>query len=180
MLGVVFTSLVEMLEEHISPEFADEVLVEAKLENDGAFTAVGYYPFSELEKIMAVLVSKTGRTANELLYDYGKYLFVVLSSGHAQMMANRRSVLEILDCLDDDIHVQVRKLYPDADLPSFRILERTADGISMEYYSVHDLYALAEGLIDGAATYFSEQVEHSVSPLPAPHTYKIDVKLTES
>ena len=45
MLGIVFTSLVDMLEENISPEFADEVLVEANLENDGAFTAVGYYHF---------------------------------------------------------------------------------------------------------------------------------------
>ena len=51
MLGIVFTTLVDMLEEKISPEFADEVLVEADLENEGAFTAVGYYPFSEMEKI---------------------------------------------------------------------------------------------------------------------------------
>ena len=123
MLGIVFTSLVEMLEDNISPEFADEVLVEANLENDGAFTAVGYYPFSELQKIMVVLVNKTGRPLNDLLYDYGKYLFTVLSAGHAEMMATRQSVLEILDCLDDDIHVQVRKLYPDADLPSFKVLE---------------------------------------------------------
>ncbi|GGF61526.1 heme NO-binding domain-containing protein [Alteromonas lipolytica] len=180
MLGVVFTSLVEMLEEHVSPEFADEVLEEANLENDGAFTAVGYYPFSELEKIMVVLINKTGRSANELLYDYGKYLFSVLSGGHAEMMINRQSVLEILDCLDDDIHVQVRKLYPDADLPSFKVLARTDNSISLEYYSVHDLYALAEGLIDGAAGYFSEQVEHQVTPLSSPHTYKIDVKLIES
>ena len=62
--------------------------------------------FSELRKIMVVLVNKTGRPLNDLLYDYGEYLFTVLSAGHAEMMANRQSVLEILDCLDDDIHVQ--------------------------------------------------------------------------
>ena len=70
---------------------------------------------------MVVLVNKTGRPLNDLLYDYGEYLFTVLSAGHAEMMANRQSVLEILDCLDDDIHVQARKLYPDADLPSFKV-----------------------------------------------------------
>ncbi|MDY6925703.1 MAG: heme NO-binding domain-containing protein [Pseudomonadota bacterium] len=180
MLGIVFTSLVEMLEENISPEFADEVLVAANLENDGAFTAVGYYPFSELQKIMVVLVNKTGRPLNELLYDYGKYLFTVLSAGHAGMMANRQSVLEVLDCLDDDIHVQVRKLYPDADLPSFKVLERAPDMIKMEYHSMHDLYALAEGLIDGAAAYFSQRVEHQVTPTDVPHTYYIDVTLIAS
>ena len=67
MLGIVFTTLVDMLEEKISPEFADEVLVEADLENEGAFTAVGYYPFSEMEKILTVLVNKTGQSADELL-----------------------------------------------------------------------------------------------------------------
>ena len=39
-LGIVFTSLIDMLEEKVSPEFADDVM-EAGLENDGAYT-VGY------------------------------------------------------------------------------------------------------------------------------------------
>ena len=40
MLGIVFTSLIDMLEEKVSPEFADDVIMEAGLENDGAYTAV--------------------------------------------------------------------------------------------------------------------------------------------
>ena len=31
MLGIVFTSLIDMLEDKVSPEFADEVIVEANL-----------------------------------------------------------------------------------------------------------------------------------------------------
>lgn len=50
MLGIVFTSLIDMLEDKVSPEFADEVIVEANLTNDGAYTAVGYYPFEEMQK----------------------------------------------------------------------------------------------------------------------------------
>ncbi|NVK56349.1 MAG: heme NO-binding domain-containing protein [Alteromonadaceae bacterium] len=177
MLGIVFTSLVEMLEEKVSPEFADDVLNEANLVNDGAYTAVGYYPFSELEKILAVLVEKTDKSLDELLYDYGVYLFNVLVSNHAEMMANRSSVLDVLVSLDDDIHVQVRKLYPDADLPSFSVLNKTNESILLEYHSLHDLYALAEGLIDGAALHFGEHAKHIVTATDKPHTYHIEVTL---
>lgn len=177
MLGVVFTSLVDMLEETVSPEFADEVLVDANLENDGAYTAVGYYPFSELEKILVVLIEKTGKSLDELLNAFGKYLFNVLADGHASMMADRNSVLSLLETLDNDIHVQVRKLYPDADLPSFSVEQRSENSILLKYHSLHDLYALAEGLIDGAAEYFGEQIEHTVTKADTPHTFYIAVKL---
>ena len=84
MLGIVFTSLIDMLEDKVSPEFADEVIVEANLTNDGAYTAVGYYPFEEMQKIVGILVQKTGKSANDLLRDFGYYLFGKLST--VQMM----------------------------------------------------------------------------------------------
>ena len=59
MLGIVFTSLIDMLEEKVSPEFADDVIMEAGLENDGAYTAVGYYPFEQMQRLLGVLVEKT-------------------------------------------------------------------------------------------------------------------------
>ena len=63
MLGIVFTSLIDMLEEKVSPEFADDVIMEAGLENDGAYTAVGYYPFEQMQRLLGVLVEKTGKSA---------------------------------------------------------------------------------------------------------------------
>ena len=53
------------------PEFADDVIMEAGLENDGAYTAVGYYPFEQMHRLLGVLVEKTGKSTNELLYDFG-------------------------------------------------------------------------------------------------------------
>ena len=64
MLGIVFTSLIDMLEEKVSPEFADDVIMEAGLENDGAYTAVGYYPFEQMQRLLGVLVEKTGKSKN--------------------------------------------------------------------------------------------------------------------
>ena len=171
MLGIVFTSLVEMLEEKISPEFADDVIEEANLETGGVFTAVGYYPFSEMEKLVTVLVDKTGKSANELLYDFGQYLFSRLAEAHGDVIANKGNIFDVLESLDGDIHVQVKKLYSDADLPEFKVLSQNQTSMKIRYISKHELYALAEGLIDATAAHFGTPIKRETLPTNLPHTF---------
>ncbi len=177
MLGIVFTSLIDMLEEKISPEFADDVLEEANLENEGAFTSVGYYPFTEMQKLVTVLVDKTGTPAERLLYDFGYYLFGKLAKAHGQVLAGRQNILEVLRCLDDDIHVQVRKLYPDADLPHFTVLSSSESTMVLQYYSTRELYSLAEGLMDAAADHYGNNIKRETLKLDQPHTYQFNITL---
>ncbi len=177
MLGIVFTSLIDMLEEKVSPDFADDVLEEANLENEGAFTSVGYYPFSEMQKIVGVLVEKTGTSAEKLLYDFGYYLFDKLAKAHGQVLAGRKNILDLLQCLDDDIHVQVRKLYPDADLPNFTVLATTENTMALKYHSTRELYSLAEGLMDAAADHFGNKIHREMIKLDEPHTYQFNITL---
>ncbi|NDW22856.1 heme NO-binding domain-containing protein [Alteromonas hispanica] len=175
MLGIVFTSLIDMLEENVSPEFADDVIVAAELENDGAYTAVGYYPYSDMERLLGVLIEKTGKSANELLYDFGYYLFGKLAAVHGDVLANTEGMLDMLGHLDDDIHVQVKKLYPDADLPRFKVLSRTDTTMRLQYYSERDLFALAEGLMDASADHFNCKLERETHQLATPHTYEFSI-----
>ncbi|WP_137168318.1 heme NO-binding domain-containing protein [Salinimonas lutimaris] len=178
MLGIVFTSLIDMLEEKVSPEFADEVIVAAELQNDGAFTSVGYYPFSEMQKLVGVLVEKTGKPAEELLHDFGYYLFGQLAQAHGQVMAGRKNLLDALEVLDDDIHVQVLKLYPDADLPKFEVLSRTENAMRLRYISKRDLYPLAEGLMDAAADHFGDSLARERFSTGDPHTYEYSLTVS--
>ena len=55
--------------------------------------------------------------------------------------------------------VQVKKLYPDAELPSFKILERTEQSLTMIYSSSRGLYALAHGLIQKTFEHFKKDVK---------------------
>jgi len=175
MLGIVFTSLIDMLEEKTSPEFADDVIVEAKLENDGAYTAIGYYPFEDMQRLLTVLVEKTGKSANELLYDFGIFLFGKLGVAHGDVLANTSGILDMLAHLDDDIHVQVKKLYPDADLPRFSVLSRTDSTMKLQYYSERDLFALAEGLMDAAADFYGAKIHRETVKTDIPHTYEFNI-----
>ncbi len=178
MLGIVFTSLIDMLREKASPEFADEVITAANLEHDGAFRAEGNYPYEEMEKLLSVLVEKTGKSADELLHDFGYYLFGQLREDHGQVLAGKESLLEMLEYLDSDIHEQVRKLYPDADLPRFTVLSRTDNAMRMRYHSKRELYALAEGLLDGAADFYNCAITRETIQTSQPHTYEFSIQVT--
>lgn len=175
MLGIVFTSLIDMLEEKASPEFADEVISEANLPNNGAYTAVGYYPFEDMQRLVEVLVDKTGKSANDLLRDFGGYLFTKLAESHHKVLAGKDDLLDVLEHLDGDIHVQVKKLYPDADLPRFTVLSRTDSAMRLRYYSKHELFALAEGLMDAAAEYYDCELERETHQMEIAHTYEFSL-----
>ena len=52
----------------------------------------------------------------------------------------------------------MKKLYPDAELPSFKVLERTDNSLIMVYSSSRGLYALAHGLTDKTFEHFNKKV----------------------
>lgn len=59
---------------------------------------------------------------------------------HGEVLANANGMLDMLEHLDGDIHVQVKKLYPDADLPRFTVLSRTDNAMRLQYYSERELF----------------------------------------
>ena len=66
------------------------------------------------------------------------------------------SSFDFVASVDGVIHVEVRKLYPDAQLPSFQVLERTPHVLRIKYRSDRHLGDLAEGLLEGCIAHFGE------------------------
>ena len=83
----------------------------------------------------------------------------------------------MLEHLDGDIHVQVRKLYPDADLPRFTVISRTDNSMRLRYFSERELYPLAEGLMDAAAAHFDCTLERETHQMSFPHTYEFSIQV---
>ena len=48
MKGIVFTEFLEMIEARHDGDFVDDLIVTAGLPHDGAYTAVGTYPHTEM------------------------------------------------------------------------------------------------------------------------------------
>ncbi len=67
-------------------------------------------------------------------------------------------LLPFLLTLNDIIHPEVRKLYPDADVPVFDFSHEGESTLVVGYRSARRLCFLAEGFIEGASSHFGQHV----------------------
>lgn len=158
MKGMVFTEFIEFTEEHYGLAAADDMIDGSDLPSGGAYIAVGTYDHRELLQMVQRLSEVSGTPIPELLRSFGKHLLDRFVCGFP-VFFQQPSVFEFLMQVDDTIHVEVRKLYPDAELPVFVCEQPTPQQLVMVYQSHRGLADLAEGLIEGAIAHFGERVE---------------------
>ena len=65
--------------------------------------------------------------------------------------------MSFLESIENHIHVQVKKLYPDAELPQFKTKLLHEKKLEMIYASERHLGDLAEGLLMGAIEFFQQE-----------------------
>jgi hypothetical protein len=167
MKGIVFTEFVEMVESRFDPQTADRIIQAAHVPSGGAYTAVGSYDHGEIWSLVAELSKATQTPAPDLLREFGQYLFGRFALSHPRLFRGVRSCFDFLDSLDRIIHVEVRKLYPDAEVPHFEVLERTATRMVLLYESARHFADLAEGLMHGCGAHFGERLAIARESLPA-------------
>lgn len=158
MKGMIFTEFLEMVEESFSIAMVDTIIENAKLESDGAYTAVGTYHHSEMVQLVTNLSRETGIEIPVLLRLFGERLFQSFSVKYAHFLKHASSAFDFLERLESYVHAEVQKLYPEAELPRFEC-SRTADGkMTMIYRSHRSLGDVAHGLMIGCFRYFEEDV----------------------
>jgi hypothetical protein len=165
MKGMVFTEFLEMVEGRFSADMVDDIIADAQPPSGGAYTAVGVYDHAELVSLVVALAGRTGHSTHALVHGFGRYLFDRFLAMFPHFFEDVRSALDFLEGIEAVIHTEVRKLYPDVQLPSFEC-ERSADRLSMVYRSPRHLGDLAEGLIHGAVAHFGDNVDIARRDLP--------------
>lgn len=161
MRGVVFTELMEFVEEKLGFEVADKMIEKSKLDNGGVFTQGGNYPFKDMVKLLTSLSEITGKTPAELLEIFGEHLFAVLVKIYGKNIKENETALSFIDSVENYVHVEVKKLYPDAELPTFTTTYKDDKKIVIIYQSDKKLDAFAKGLIKACGEYFNEPLEIS-------------------
>ena len=156
MLGMVFTEFIELVEERFSPEVADQVLQDVAPANGGAYTAVGYYPHEDMVAMVTALAARTGAPVATLLHTFGEHLLKRFTEVHAPMFERFPNFFDMVAAIDGHIHVEVHKLYHEAKLPRFTVVDRQPGRILMFYESPRRLEVLAQGLLDAAARHYGE------------------------
>ncbi len=159
MKGMIFTEFLEMVEEQFSLDMVDEIITAANLPNGGAYTAVGTYPHSEMVQLVVSLSAKSTIPVPALLSAFGERLFARFAVRYADLLTKANSSFTFLEQLESYVHTEVKKLYPEAELPRFEC-SRICDGrMQMLYTSKRSMADLAHGLMIGCFQHFREQVQ---------------------
>jgi hypothetical protein len=165
MKGLIFTVFLEMVEEKYGYTVADEIVNSNQLASGGVYTSVGTYDHMELFKLIESLSNITGKDKNEILKNYGEYAFGVFAGKYSGMLREINNLFDFLESIETYIHVEVLKLYPDAELPKFES-ERKGDNILiLKYFSKRKMGSFAEGLIISSIKHFKAKAELSTAIL---------------
>jgi len=157
MKGIVFTEFLDMVEAKFGYDVVDQIIIESKLSTDGIYTSVGTYPHSEIVTLLMNLSKKVEIDPGLLLKEFGKYLFDTFLANYPQFFTSVDNAFDFLHSIDNHIHVEVLKLYPDATLPKFNSEEDDHGNMIMTYKSERKMAALADGLIEKSIAYYKQE-----------------------
>ena len=160
MKGIVFTEFLQLVEEKFGYEMVDKLLLAAKPENGGAYTSVGTYDHTELIQLVVVLSKEVDAEVSDLVKAFGGYLFKKFSAAYSELIfANVDNSFDFLENVDSYIHVEVRKLYPGAELPAFEYNRPDDRTLEIVYKSSRPFADLCEGLMNECISHFGEDVQ---------------------
>ena len=165
MKGVVFTEFLDFVGASYGDDTVDDIIDASVLPSGGAYTAVGTYDHAEMVTLCTALAEHTGAPVADLVRDFGSHLSGTFARGYPAFFARSATFFDFLESIEGHIHVEVRKLYPDAELPSFKIEERGPTRMVMEYRSPRRLGKLAEGLILGSARQYGVEARVQADPI---------------
>lgn len=157
MKGIVFTEFLDLVEEKFGLEMVDDIISQSKLESEGVYTSIGTYSFSELLQLLQNLQTKTGISIDNLLLIYGEHFFSVIETNYKDLLSSYNDPIEMLASIENHIHVEVRKIYTDAELPTFIIKEKTKKTLILIYKSSRSMHHFGLGLMNKTFEHFNSK-----------------------
>ena len=178
---MVFTEFMEMVEDVFSEEVLETMVEQSQLPNAGAYTSVGTYDHQEIVRMTTNLSQQTNIPVAKLLETFGQHLFTRFVAMYPSFFENTNHAFEFLKNIDSYIHVEVRKLYPEAELPRFFHHQPNKNTLIMFYLSSRHFEDLAIGLIKGCMTFFGTQAKISkeLDKYEGEEAVKITIELSE-
>lgn len=166
MKGIVFTEFLDAVDDELGPIAVENVIDRCDLESGGAYTSVGTYACSEMGQLVGALAAETGDDPAKVLTWFGEKLAASFKVNYPAYF-DTTNFFDFIESIDSHIHKEVKKLYPDAELPRFHTISRTDTALELDYVSSRGLELLAKGMLQGCATVFDETIEVNMVPRQA-------------
>lgn len=170
MKGEIFVGFVELVEDRFGVTVADRILSNPKLASGGAYTRTGTYDHDEMVRLVVALAEVTEADPAVLQRAFGHYLFGRLVAWHSDFLNGVTDTFSLVRTIENTIHVNVRKLYPDADPPEILVSNVEDDALMVRYKSDKGFAHVCHGLLEGCIEYFGDpvivkRVDASTGPL---------------
>lgn len=156
MKGIILSEFVEFLEITLGVDTAQSIIDDSGIKSGGAYSRVGQYDYQELIQLLTQTVNETSTQAVDLLEPFADHLFEMFKRDYSVFFEGVSSAAEMLTQIDNHIHVEVKKLYPDAELPKFEYV-KTGDKLVLDYTSPRPLGAVAQALVGACIKFFGNQ-----------------------
>lgn len=155
MKGFIFTNFIEFVETNHGLEMVDEMITNCNLPSQGIYSSFSSYEFDELVSLLTFVSQKTNVNPEILLEKFGVFVFPYLIGKHSYIIENFDNPIDLIGGIENHIHIEVKKLYNDADLPTFRVVEKTTKKLTVIYNSSKGLTYFAIGLMKETLNHFN-------------------------
>ncbi len=155
MKGIILSEFVEFLELTLGSDEAQIIIDDSGIKSKGAYSRVGQYDYQELIQLLTQTASATNKDPVDLLNPFADHLFDMFKRDYSVFFEGVESAAQMLTQIDDHIHVEVKKLYPDAELPKFKYYDK-GDKLILDYHSPRPLAAVAQALVTACIKFFGE------------------------
>jgi len=156
MKGIVFVELLGMAEDMLGEEVVDRVIAGCDLPSGGAYTAVGNYPCAELMELIAGFSRETTVPGDELQRLFGHWMMGSFRRNYPSFFVDKSTAFDMLESVENEVHVEVRKIYPEAELPSFDSQRHDDDNLELTYRSRRPLVHFCKGLVEACVQEYGE------------------------
>ncbi len=156
MKGIFFTEFLNMVEQQYSANMVDDIIEAANLPSKGAYTIVGAYPDEELVMLMQCYSEINQLSILAILKAFGRHLFKRL---FPLFLRQQRSLqvqdpFTLFENLDHYVRVDVFKLYPDDERPSFKTQQLDNYTMLLDYTSPAPFIYVIYGVLEGGLHHF--------------------------
>ncbi|MFN4152054.1 MAG: heme NO-binding domain-containing protein, partial [Candidatus Sericytochromatia bacterium] len=142
-----------------SYEIADNIIKKEELDSQGIYTSIGTYDIKEMKLLVRNLSLETKISENDLYYKFGEYLFDRFRKLYPHFFEMSNNSFDFLKKIENIIHIEVKKLYPDSELPKFEFKDISENEMIMSYISERNIPYLAKGLISKTFNFFNENID---------------------
>lgn len=163
MYGLIHNSLRDMLKTRLGDDEWAVIMQTAGL-TEKDFLSLKSYDDSVVLSLLDVTHARTGRSIDELLYDFGWHFIKRTAFAHYGGVLNMHgeSLWELLANLNH-VHDRIASSFPGYHPPSFQLLPTAENTYELIYSSSRQgLTTFVRGLLDGLADYFSVAIEITV------------------